>query len=295
MGEFNLTPLAKTDLGPTFKALVEKIADCAGVLWRPIDTVRQAEADAEAERIRLVGKVDAEFAELQRRAENRNAFEQARSQRNLEAVYGKAITMMEPEIDAENVNEVDEDWIFFHSDRAQKVSDAQMQTLWARIMAEQVKAPGSFSLRTLDFLSTLEKQEAHYFTAACRFVFNDDNGPFLAMPDGAPVLYEEAGLNEEILNHLDAIGLIKYPAPNPNYRTYDSSPIRIRYFGEEKVLHLSGPNPNFKKFVGVGKANFTKLGLELSRIAGSEPLAMLFRVMEAMWSPPGLRKPSEKP
>ena len=45
-----------------------------------------------------------------------------------------------------------------------------MQTLWARVLASEAETPGSYSKRALELLSVLEKQEAHLFTSACRFV-----------------------------------------------------------------------------------------------------------------------------
>ena len=38
-------PLAKTDLGPAAKALVEKIASATGTLYAPLGTIFQALAD----------------------------------------------------------------------------------------------------------------------------------------------------------------------------------------------------------------------------------------------------------
>ena len=66
----------------------------------------------------------------------------------------------------------DDDWInrFFSS--AQEVSSDDMQTLWGRILAGEVKQPGSYSLRTLDFLRNLTASEAKAFEELGRYALN---------------------------------------------------------------------------------------------------------------------------
>lgn len=44
-------PLAKTDLGPAAKALVEKIASATGTLYAPLGTILQAHANVSADKI----------------------------------------------------------------------------------------------------------------------------------------------------------------------------------------------------------------------------------------------------
>jgi predicted DNA binding CopG/RHH family protein len=60
--------------------------------------------------------------------------------------------------------------LFFHSIRARRVSDEDMQSVWAKILAEEAKKPGSFSKRTVAFVETLDKDEANLFNELCRFV-----------------------------------------------------------------------------------------------------------------------------
>ncbi len=55
---------------------------------------------------------------------------------------------------------VDADWLNRWRENAQDVSAEHMQKVWARILAEEVKAPGSYSMGTLEFLRTLSKNDA---------------------------------------------------------------------------------------------------------------------------------------
>ncbi|MDE0127988.1 MAG: DUF2806 domain-containing protein [Gammaproteobacteria bacterium] len=77
--------------------------------------------------------------------------------------------------------DVDRDWLYRWRDYASEVSDAELQTLWGRVLAGEVKSPGKFSLRTLEFLRNLSKEEARQieklapFVVGADFVFKGDS------------------------------------------------------------------------------------------------------------------------
>ena len=56
-------------------------------------------------------------------------------------------------------NKVSEDWLFRWKQFASKSSDEQIQQLWAKILAGEIKKPGKSSYRMLDFFDKLSKQE----------------------------------------------------------------------------------------------------------------------------------------
>ncbi|MGL5039614.1 MAG: DUF2806 domain-containing protein [Aeromonas sp.] len=75
---------------------------------------------------------------------------------------------------------IDDDWLFRWRDYAGDVSNDTMQTLWGRILAGEVKSPGSFSMRTLDFLRNLSQEEAKSIEhlmqfAITEFIWRDDS------------------------------------------------------------------------------------------------------------------------
>lgn len=55
---------------------------------------------------------------------------------------------------------VDDDWLYRWRDYTGEVSDADLQKIWGRLLAGEVKTPGTYSLRTLDFLRNLSHSEA---------------------------------------------------------------------------------------------------------------------------------------
>ena len=83
---------------------------------------------------------------------------------------------------------VNSDWSTRFFNIVEDVSDDEMQSIWGRILAGEVKQPKSFSMRTLELLKNLSKEEAAIFTKFAQialnlgdkhFVFDPDNGLFL--------------------------------------------------------------------------------------------------------------------
>jgi hypothetical protein len=67
-------------------------------------------------------------------------------------------------------NEIEEDWLLTWRDNAQKVSNEDLQRLWGSILAGELKCPGKYSIRTMDFLRTLSKNEAELIAKIARYV-----------------------------------------------------------------------------------------------------------------------------
>ena len=66
---------------------------------------------------------------------------------------------------------VDEDWLFRWRDAASVVSSEELQTLWGRVLAGEIKSPGSFSLRTLEFLK-ISRRRRRSKLKSCRPSFS---------------------------------------------------------------------------------------------------------------------------
>lgn len=68
---------------------------------------------------------------------------------------------------------IDSDWVFRWQEHAKKVQSDELREIWARILAGEVKAPGSYSLRTLDFIKNLSKKEALSISKLGQFVIEN--------------------------------------------------------------------------------------------------------------------------
>src|ERR1700682_4064152 len=152
MGDVTLIDLGK--LSAVAKVLVEKIASAGWLLIEPTQIRRVAAAEVAAERIRALGQIET-------RALVRLAHAEERKPRNAAQVTAGAIPLLG--VDAKP-QDVDEDWLAFLFERAKLVSDAEMQSLWSRILAGEVNSPGAFSRHTLQVVSGLDKRDAHLIT-----------------------------------------------------------------------------------------------------------------------------------
>jgi hypothetical protein len=81
-----------------------------------------------------------------------------------EVNVGRALVQAEAELSGDPQEppstRPDDDWLFRWRDSASAVSNAELQLLWGRVLAGEVKAPGQFSLRTLEFLRNISQEEA---------------------------------------------------------------------------------------------------------------------------------------
>ncbi|MFO2466238.1 DUF2806 domain-containing protein [Pseudomonas sp. 15FMM2] len=68
---------------------------------------------------------------------------------------------------------VDEDWLFRWKDYTSGVSDSDLQKMWGKVLAGEIKAPGSYSLRCLDFLRNLSHADAKLIEVMCGLILDD--------------------------------------------------------------------------------------------------------------------------
>jgi len=109
-----------------------------------------------------------ELIETAERASHRVAYQEIKKQQNIESVMYKAYQEVKDDEDVPD-EPIEQDWILRLFKSIEDVSDEQMQELWAKILAGEVRQPGSFSLRTLHTLSNMSKKEAETFQRVAQF------------------------------------------------------------------------------------------------------------------------------
>lgn len=152
------------------KKLIDSISKAFGTLYKP--RAIKNEADAKAYEIEVLAQAkakalkiegDARFA-LYDRVQDRLMNQEIRRQNSIDNVVEIAANEIKDE-QMVSQEAVDEDWIRRFFDYAQDVSREEMQMLWGKILAGEVKKPGSFSIRTLEILRNVTKDEADIFLA----------------------------------------------------------------------------------------------------------------------------------
>ncbi len=241
--------------------IIEALRNGIGVLYEPT-------------RIRRLARAETEAAELVARSNLRIQVREARRQRNLESIIGKAVPLLPASTSQE---EFDEDWLAEFANDAQDVSNETMQSLWARILAGQAVKQGSFSRRTLQAVRVLSQGDAKSFTHFCSYVWSM-NGTYCHY---APVAVDSEVLAKEGLTfgnmlHLQSIGLVTEIGGFGGRRGFgdtgvhlslETGPQRAEYHGrrfEGEVLS-EAPKP------ALSVVPLTPVGEELVPIAGAKP------------------------
>lgn len=98
---------------------------------------------------------------------------------------------------------VDPDWFAQWRNRAQDVSNEDMQRLWAKLLKEEGKKVASFSIHTMDFLSRMSRDDAELIAKLGNFAF-DRRYLF----GGESKALNSGGFNLEMLLYLDDLGII---------------------------------------------------------------------------------------
>jgi len=101
------------------------------------------------------------------------AADSVRRQVNVAGAIAQAEATLQNDSHEPADQKVDDDWLYRWRDLAGEVSNEQLQQLWGQVLAGEVKSPGAFSLRTLEFLRNLSQSEAILISTLAPFVVND--------------------------------------------------------------------------------------------------------------------------
>jgi hypothetical protein len=167
-----------------------------------------------------------------------------------------------------NAEQVEPEWFGQWRSRAEKFSREEMQRLWGRILAQEVKRPGTFGYRTLEFLSTMSANDARAIEALAPFVVDQT-----ALIAGFADLYSAHGLSMDAQIHLDAIGVLTGAATQlgaARFWTTSSQaadPYITIHFGATALV-LFGPAG---KVLTLPIASLTEVGRELMVFVDAKP------------------------
>lgn len=112
------------------------------------------------------------------RTNDRVSYQEAVRQINVESVTAAAAGELENEPPVTN-QPVDDGWASRFFRYAEDVSDEGMQAIWGRILAGEIKQPNTYSIRTLEVLRNLSKNEADLFVKVADFAMESNNNLLL--------------------------------------------------------------------------------------------------------------------
>lgn len=268
--------LIKIDSKPLEK-LIEVIKEGCGILFEPKRIRRKAKAEAEALSILEEAKRQVKLKnteadiEIFNRMGERLLNQELKRQNNLDNINLIAAEKLSLE-DEVSDEKVDEDWVNRFFDIAKDISNEEMQLIWGHILAGEIKQPKSFSVRTLDILKNLSKQEAHLFKKFGEIAFNDgrgnyfildtDNGTFLENKFQVKFLekliLEEVGLISSHLNHIYFLDI------DPKLETIGEFRLLWFYGAKGIAIRINDSSPTFRmKFE---RFTFSNSGGELTKL-----------------------------
>lgn len=248
------------DLAKPATVLIEKVSNAVGILYEPRRIKRRAEAEAEAEKIKVLAGI--ELSEIQHRGIERFVQQEARKQENIENITAQAAQQLPPDA---KTDDLEEDWVAHFFDRCDKVSDKEMQSLWSRLLAGEATKPGTYSKRTVDFVASMDKKDAELFTRFCQFTWMVA-GPVPLIFDNNDEIYKKNGIDFAALKHLDAIGLISFESVSGYRVTGQRKYTHVFYFGTPTLVEHTKDQDNELK---LGQALFTQAGRELVNVCGA--------------------------
>jgi len=260
--------------GKPIEKLIEVISQGIGTLYKP-RAIRK-EAEAEAYKIGLIERAKANAIadgkiidlELYENIQQRIVHQETRKQINIDNIAQIAANQLNQEKEISD-EKVENDWTTRFFNIAEDISDEEMQNLWGRILAGEIKQPKSFSLRTLELLKNLSKEEAEIFTKFSNLkiiagntsmIFNQDNGKFLD---------DEFGIKFTDRLLLTELGLIS-SENNLEFSFFATESNKQTNFIEygNKAIFLYRPENTPKQAIQV--LVFTKTGSELSKLIEQE-------------------------
>lgn len=204
---------------------------------------------------------------LKDRTQQRIEFQNQKKQQNIESVVKNAVNNLAQEEKVSNKS-VDENWTSRFFNYAEDISNENMQEIWGRILAGEVKNPKSYSLRTLDLLRNLSTEEAEVFTKFGSFAIQQNNEAFLLNIE-EEFFKEKYQLtfNERLL--LEELGILAANEIKRTFRKTTDQSIEIIFaIGDTIVIQNKLKN---KPDQTLEILMFTNIGAELLQLISVKP------------------------
>ena len=243
--------------------LVKVVSNGIGTLYEPRKIRKKAEAEAKALEITEQSKTNAEIERRERlsesdiRIQNRLMAQERIRQKNIDDVVDIAANQLKGEKEVPK-DKISVDWATRFFNTIQDISDEEMKLIWGNLLAGEIKAPGSYSLRAIELLKNLSSEEAKLFTEVSNLALRMVNKILIIRRDN---INEDYGLTFDKILALTDAGLIK-PIINtamvlgPSTEEGDI----IFYFGEYAVKAI------IKSKVTIGSYVYTNAAVQIFKL-----------------------------
>ncbi|ABV89410.1 DUF2806 domain-containing protein [Shewanella pealeana] len=240
-------------------AEAEKMAaDIKAGRLKPIDTTTPLISVSAQERI----EPTISLPDIAITAANINVSETIRKEVNVSKAVLAAENILANEEQEVPTQNVEDDWLYSWRENAGKVSSEELQDLWGRILAGEIKNPGSYSFRTMEFLKGLSKDEAELISKLAQFVVD---GSIFRHKD---TFLEQSGISFNTLLFLQEIGVVAGVEATGLHVTWNSllpNSYMKALVSNNKVIVLEHDDVNKKADAGVYQ--LTSVGRQVLALA----------------------------
>ena len=224
-----------------------------------------------------------DFREAALRALQENAVETLAT---LELTIDEALKILGPGFALEDLNSVNRTWEKQWSEGASRVGldDDERRTWWARLLAGEIKQPGTYSLRTLAIMDVLSAAEARLFTRLCAYAWIL---PMSGVPEGTPaevpMIITPPGTSQLWIPNvvesrfLEDAGLVRENSAT-DYGAEGITTVSLQ-LGNRRFF-LTSDNPKSLRF---GRLMFTSAGVEIHNLVTPGPSQIYLEEILAEW------------
>lgn len=248
--------------GKGFEKLISTVSGAIGIVYEPTRIKRDAKAKAEELKIiadanREIRLKDIEADEdIKDKIAIRTAQREIKRQYNIDNIIKYAASDIANENDVSD-KPVDEDWITRFFNYAQDISNEDAQLLWGKLLSNEVKKPGSFSLRTIEILRNISPSEAQLFQSICEFVF-------LNIEKSIGFIYNESKVFENAISYNNLLILKESGLVDISFLAHTSKNVFFHSIYNRKLLYAVKKGQKIE--VEIPVYNLTQSGLELFKI-----------------------------
>lgn len=267
-----LPPSVKKSFWKSIGMLITGMADVPAAklesIARNLRTEGQAKDAVTIAAAKAAAKQFNESPELADRAVNHFAARIVREQGNREDIAKLAVKdILKSPPTGDTSTTVEDDWLAMFAEIAQKKSNTEMQLYLSKILAGEIRQPGSFSPATINALATLSQPLANSFQKVCDLSMQLFDSAFILTspyPSFASHGIPAFGITYKNLIDLQDHGLLASELKS----TYDLNPmigkVPFDYCGQQIIFNGIDNKP--QKLATASISLFSQVGLELRGI-----------------------------
>lgn len=268
MSEVEETAKAVQECSKTANNLLNKIASAVGYVFE----VKKYEKEAQKSIIdEIANRIDINPIERMAIISNRNKI--VKQFGNSIDIVNKAIEDLNVDAKSENMSD---EWIQSFFDKAEKISDEEIQVVWGRVLANEANKPGSVPKSLLETLYIIDHDLANVFSKLCNYAVNDGNFPLIVLHENSE-FFESIGINFTTLNELHRLGLIFFNSLGYASEIKDDGVISFTVKNKIYVVKTE-----YKK-VDIGNVLFTKDGKALCKCIKQDIDDKVIEMAESHW------------